>query len=86
MTRDEFETLCYHECKANYGDVIELHLDDAALEELTSSWNSSVILPWTVKSVTNPATGTAVKIVRLTNVAVVHRLAEPRPPEYRVLV
>lgn len=84
MTLDQFNALCERQYENGYGDVRELHLDEAAYKELTDSVYAGGYPP--MSSVLNQITGTMVKIVRHENHAIVERPPQPPPTTQKVKI
>ena len=88
MTQDEFKALCAREWKIGYGDVTELHPDEAAYRELADSIGGSVAFASfsKIQSILNETTGTYAKIVCHENHAIVERPPQPPPTSHRVKI
>jgi hypothetical protein len=72
MTFQEFEKLCEREYANGFGEVVELHLDEAAYEEMVKSI-TDVPRFSKLSALTNMTTGGQVRIIRHENHAVVAR-------------
>ena len=84
MTYDAFKKLCEDEWKIGYGAVKELHLDEAAYQELKSTVPGVRKIPGfpdDIGALVNEITGDYVEIHRHHNHAVIER--PPQPPATR---
>ena len=85
MTLQEFEKLCELEYANGFGEVVELHLDEAAHEEMVKSITDMPRFG-KLSALTNLTTGAQVQVIRHENHAVVVRMPQIAATRHEVKI